>query len=193
MRTIVLLFATLSTTLLAAQDTSIEEVGKSPVSERFASGGRVRMDLCSSGIEISGHDENALRISYSPEHGAVRVRIQVSGDLADLKVTGCPRNNFTVKIELPRSSALYVRMFAGELDVRDVVGDKDVELHFGQLNMDVGKAEDYREVSASVNSGELDASAFNISKGGLFRSFSRNGRGRYSLHAHVGAGELDLR
>jgi hypothetical protein len=193
MRTIVLFIATLSTTLLAAQDAKIEEVGKSPVSASFASGGRVRMDLCSSGIEIAGNDEHVIRVSYPPERGTARVRIQVSGDRADLKVTGCPRNNFTVKIELPRSSALYVRMFAGELDVRDVIGDKDVELHFGQLNVDVGKADDYREVSASVNSGEVDASAFNISKGGLFRSFSRNGTGRYALHAHVGAGELDLR
>ena len=77
--------------------------------------------------------------------------------------------------------------------MRDVVGDKDVELRFGQLSMEVGKAEDYRRVSASVNSGELDAPAFKISKGGLFRSFSRTGSGKYLLHAHVGAGELDLR
>jgi len=77
--------------------------------------------------------------------------------------------------------------------VRDIVGDKDVELHFGQVSMDVGKAEEYRRVSASVNSGEINAPAFNVSKGGLFRSFNQSGSGKYLLHAHVGAGELDLR
>jgi len=151
------------------------------------------MDLCSSGIELVGREEDTLRVSYEPEHRNVSVRIQVAGDQADLTVKDCPRNNFKVRVEVPKSSALYVRMFAGELDLRDIVGDKDVELHFGQLTIDVGKAEEYRRVSASVNSGELDAPAFNVSKGGLFRSFNQTGSGKYVLHAHVGAGELDLR
>jgi hypothetical protein len=46
---------------------------------------------------------------------------------------------------------------------------------------------------ASVNSGELNARTFDVEKGGLFRSFERSGPGKYRLHAHVGAGELDLR
>jgi hypothetical protein len=188
-----LLLVSLSTSVLVAQDGNIEETGKSPVEARVASGGMVRMHLCSGGIELVGHEEDTLRVSYQPERGNVNVRIQVAGDRTDLTVRGCPRNNFTLRIEIPKSSALYVRMFAGELDMRDIVGDKDVELSFGQLNMDVGKAEEYRHVSASVNTGELDAPAFNVSKGGLFRSFTRTGPGKYLIHAHVGAGELDLR
>ena len=193
MRAILFLLLSFSTSTLVAQDSKIEETGKSPVVARVPSRSRVRMDLCSSGVELVGHQEDTLRVSYEPERGNVNVRIQVAKDRADLTVTGCPHNNFTLRVELPKSSALYIRMFAGQLDVRDIVGDKDVELHFGQLSMDVGKAEDYRRVSASVNSGELDARAFNVSKGGLFRSFSQTGAGKYLLHAHVGAGELDLR
>ncbi len=134
-----------------------------------------------------------MRVSYHPERDDVKVRIQISGDRADLQITNCPRNNFRATIEVPKSSALYVRMFAGELNVRDITGDKDVVLHFGQLTMDVGKPEDYARVDASVNSGQLNASAFNISKGGLFRSFDQSGPGRYRVYAHVGAGQLDLR
>jgi hypothetical protein len=107
------------------------------------------MELCSSGIELLGHEEDTLRVSYDPERGNVKVRIQVAGDQTELSVRDCPRNNFTLRVEVPKSTALYIRMFAGELNVRDVVGDKDVELHFGQLSMDVGKAEDYHRVSAS--------------------------------------------
>jgi len=178
---------------LSAQTGRIEEVGKSPVEVKFSSGGRIRMDLCSSGIEVVGTDARTLRVSYHPERDDVRVRIEVSGDQADLKITGCPNNNFQARIEVPKSSALYVRMFAGQLDVRSVTGDKDVELSFGQLNMDVGKAEDYARVDASVNSGQLEASAFDVSKGGLFRSFDQKGPGKYRVHAHVGAGQLELR
>lgn len=194
MRTAVFAVLIFSAALLTAQDARIEEIGKSPVEAKFASGGLVHMDLCSSGIDLVGRDDEMLRVSYDSVRGDhVKVRIQAAADRADLKVSGCPRNNFRVTIEVPKSSGLYIRMFAGELNVRDVTGDKNVELDFGQLTMDVGKADDYGHVDASVNSGELDASAFNVEKGGLFRSFDHSGPGKYRLHAHVGAGEIDLR
>jgi hypothetical protein len=192
----------LSAALLAAQDTRvrqtniqdarIEEVGQSPVEVKFAPGGKVRMDLCSSGIELIGSDDGVVRVSYERE-AAVRVRLEVIGDEADLKVRGCPNNNFRLRIEVPKASALHIRMFAGELEVHDVTGDKNVELSFGQLNMEIGKPDDYAHVDASVSSGDLEARAFDVSKGGLFRSFDHSGPGKYRLHAHVGAGQLDLR
>jgi hypothetical protein len=183
----------LGAAFVSAQDTKIDELGRSPVQTTFVSGGRIRMDLCSSGIEIVGTDDSAVRVSYHPERDNVRVRLQISRDHADLRLTGCPHNNFQARIEIPKSSALYVRMMAGQLDVRDVTGDKDVELSFGQLNVDVGKTEQYARVDASVNSGQLEASAFAVSKGGLFRSFDQKGPGKYRVHAHVGAGQLELR
>lgn len=194
MRTVsfaILIFCTL---FLAAQDAKVNEIGQSPTQAKFVSGGKVRMDLCPSGMEIVGKDSEVLRVDYDSNRGKdVKVRIDVSGDRADLRVSNCPHNNFQVRIEIPKSSGLYVRMLAGQLDVLDVTGDKDVELSFGQLNLDVGKAEQYAHVEASVNSGELNASAFDVEKGGLFRSFSKSGPGKYRMHAHVGAGELDIR
>jgi len=183
----------LSAAFVSAQDAKIEELGKSPVEAKFVAGGHIRMDLCSSGIEIAGTDDSMVRVSYHPERDSVRVRLQISGDRADLRLTGCPHNNFQARIEIPKSSSLYVRMLAGQLDVREVTGDKDVELSFGQLNLDVGKTEQYARVDASVNSGQLEASAFAVSKGGLFRSFDQRGPGKYRVHAHVGAGQLELR
>jgi len=181
------------TTAMAAQSAKVEEFGKNPVEAKFTSGGRVRMDLCSSGIELIGTDQPRLRVSYHPDRDDVKVRIHVSGERADLQITNCPRNNFRATIEVPKSSALYVRMFAGELNVRDISGDKDVVLHFGQLTMDIGNPEDYARVNASVNSGQLDISPFSVSKGGLFRSFDQSGPGKYRVYAHVGAGQLELR
>ena len=58
---------------------------------------------------------------------------------AGIRVSGCPRNNFEITVEMPKSSNLYVRMFAGELIVKGIAGDKDVELHAGHLTMEVGK------------------------------------------------------
>lgn len=192
-KAILFFMLSLSTALLAAQDTRFEETGKSPVEAKFAPNGQVRMHLCPSGVSLIGRDDGVLRVSYHPPIEDVKVRLQISGSEAKLRVTGCPHNNFQLTVEVPRSSGLHVRMFAGQLDVRGVTGDKDVELSFGQLTMEVGEPDDYSHLDASVNSGELDAAAFNVNKGGLFRSFDHNGPGKYRLHAHVGAGQLDLR
>jgi len=183
----------LSAALLAAQDTRIEEAGKSPVEAKFAHNGQVRMHLCPSGVSLIGRDDGVLRVSYHPSNENVKVRLQISGSDAELRVTGCPHNNFQLTVEVPKSSGLHVRMFAGQLDVWGVTGDKDVELSAGQLTMEIGEPDDYSRVDASVSTGELDAAAFNVNKGGLFRSFDHTGPGKYRLHAHVGAGELDLR
>ena len=81
---------------------------------------------------------------------------------------------------------------AGQLDAY-VTGDKDVELSFGQLNLDVGKTQQYARVDASVNSGQIDALAFAVSKGGTVQFFLRSsGQGRYRVHAHVGSGAASL-
>ena len=189
---VLLALMVITSALVWAQEVRVEENG-SPVEAKFPAGGRVRLDLCPSGVEVEGTNDAVIRVSYHPERDNVRVRINASGDRADVKVTGCPHNNFQVRIQIPKSSSLYARMMAGQLDVRDVTGDKDVELSFGQVNVDLGQPDQYSHVDASVNTGQVNAAAFNVSKGGLFRSFDHDGPGKYKLHAHVGAGQVDLR
>ena len=193
MKAILFALLSLSTAFLAAQDVRIEEAGKSPVEAKFSPDGQIRMHLCPSGVSVVGRDEGMLRISYHPANENVRVRLRVSGSDAELRVTGCPHNNFQLMVEVPKSSGLHVRMFAGQLDVWGITGNKDVEVSAGQLTMAVGEPDDYSHVDASVSTGDLNASAFKVEKGGLFRSFDHSGPGKYRLHAHVGAGELDLR
>lgn len=190
MRTTLFAVLCLGASLAAAQDVRIDRTGTSPVETKFEFAGRIRMGLCPGGIELVGIDEPVLRV-FDLSRDA-RVRIEVNGDHADLRLSGCPNSNFRARIEIPKSSALYVRMFAGQLDVREVTGDKDIELSFGQLNIDAGKSENYASVDASVNSGAIDASPFEVHKGGLFRSFDQTGPGKLRLHAHVGAGQIDL-
>jgi hypothetical protein len=83
-------------------------------------------------------------------------------------------------------------MAAGQLEVKGVTGNKDLELHAGELDVEIGRREDYARVDASVMTGEVDAAPFEISKGGLFRSFEWKGPGKYRLHAHAGAGQVTL-
>jgi hypothetical protein len=113
---------------------------------------------------------------------------------AELRMTGGPINNGpSIVIEVPKASNLYVRLPFGDLNIEGVSGDKDVEMHAGDLNIQVGNPADYGHVDASVNAGDLSAGPFGETKDGLFRSFEKTGTGRYRLHAHVGAGDLNLK
>lgn len=192
MRITLFLLLCLATAAVSAQDVQIDRTGESPVEAKFAPGGRIRMAICPGGIDLVGVDDPVVRVSYHPGGGDVRVRIAVAGTRADLRLSGCPHNNFRARIEVPKSSALHVRMFAGQLNVDHVAGDKDVELSFGQMTIDAGKPESYANVDASVNSGAIDADAFDTHKGGLFRSFEHSGPGDLHLHAHVGAGQIQI-
>jgi hypothetical protein len=185
----------LSAASALAQETSIDEEGKTPVEAKFVQNGRIRVNLCPGEVKLMGKDDALLRVSYYGRSSGDRVKVQIrtDGDLAEIWVRGCPHNNFQLTVEVPKASNVQARMFAGQMDVCAITGDKDVELHAGQLTMEIGKPEDYAHVDASVLTGELEASAFDVSKGGLFRSFDKSGPGKYRLHAHVGAGEIDLR
>lgn len=113
---------------------------------------------------------------------------------ADLKLTGGPTNNGpSIVIEVPKSSNLVVRLAFGDLNIEGVSGDKDVEMHAGDLNIEVGNPADYAHVDASVGAGDINAGPFGENKDGLFRSFEKSGPGHYRLHAHVGAGDLNLK
>lgn len=193
MRSVLMALLVLGAAMAVAQDVNIDRSGESPIEAKFVPSGKVRVDVCPGAIRLVGVDDPAVRVSFNPERDSVHVRLNIRGDRADLRVTGCPHNNFQVRIEVPKSSSLYFRMFAGQLDVNDITGDKDVEVTFGQLNIDAGKAENYASVDASVNSGSIDADMFDVHKGGLFRSFDHSGSGKYRLHAHVAAGQIEIR
>jgi hypothetical protein len=160
----------------------------------FAGGGRITMDLSAGEYRIEGGRDDRIRINWSARDArrlrdsVVRTEIQGS----DARVTTDGPKHFRAMIEVPARSHLYVRLTAGELALRGVEGDKDVELHAGELDLDVGRAEDYGRVDAGVWAGELQATPYQISKEGLFRSFEWRGQGKYRLHAHLKAGELRL-
>jgi hypothetical protein len=175
----------------------VGDIENHPFSADFKSGGKLRMYLRSGDFRVIGGADNKITVHVMGENAYrasdLRVRLEGSNELADLTISGGPKNGLEVTIEVPRKTALFVRMPAGNLELRQVIGDKDAELHAGELMIDVGEPSDYSRVDASVYSGGLEARPFGESHGGLFRSFHKEGDGRYHLHAHVGAGDLTLR
>jgi len=161
----------------------------------FVANGRINMDLSAGEYRITGNPDNRIRLTWTVRDAhqlsSVRARADVNGSEAKI-VTDGPSNNFKVNIQVPSKADLYVRLTAGELRLDRVEGSKDVELHAGELRIDVNRAEDYHSVDASIWAGEIHADPFNVQKEGLFRSFDWKGKGPYRLHARLKAGEVWL-
>jgi len=174
----------------------ITQKGQDHFSTQFASGQRLKLDIRSGGVRIVGTDNNQISVHFegrkASELDDVEVQFRPTGDGGTLKISGGPRNDFEIRIEVPRDTALHVRMPFGELDMQKIRGDKNVELHAGEINIDMGDPSDYSRIEASVLAGEVDSRAMGVSKGGLFRSFEKSGAGKYKLYAHVGSGQVNL-
>lgn len=163
--------------------------------QSFVSGGHVKIRLEAGDYKIQPSSDNNLRVTWfgdNVEHAQVKVTIDAAGSSAEIRVQNTPHNNFHATIEVPAKTDLYVRLSAGDLTVSGITGSKDLESHAGDMIVDVGKPTDYSRVDASVTAGDLNADAFKVVKGGLFRSFTWHGPGAYSLHAHLLAGDLTL-
>ena len=168
----------------------------SSLERTFSQNGRIRMDLSAGDYRISGSPDNRIRMEWSVRESdqlsKVRAKADVRNNDASLMTDGPNNSGFRVVIQVPRQADLHVRLTAGDLRIDGVQGNKDVELHAGDVRIDVGRAEDYKSVDASVWAGEIQAAPFQVFKGGLFRSFDWRGKGPYRLHAKLKAGDLRL-
>ena len=191
--------AVFSTPLLMAQSKKIEatDLPEHPFQVDYPSGSQMSLRLRSGDVRVVGKEHNQISVrveARDPERAReVKVYFERFENSAELRVWGGPKNDLQIIIEVPKNTGLFVRMPAGQLEISDVTGDKDVQLHAGDLILHVGDPADYSHVDASVVTGGLEAPPFHEDHGGLFRSFQKSGSGRYRLHAHVGAGDLTLR
>jgi hypothetical protein len=162
----------------------------------FAPNGRVTMDLAAGEYRITGSTDSRIRLDWSVRDGArmsdVRARAEVRGLEATVTTVGPDNEGLKGTIQVPARTDLDVYMTAGELTVANVQGNKNVRLQAGELRIDVGRAEDYRRVRASVWVGDVNAEPFNVNKGGFFRSFTWTGDGPYQLRAGLKAGQIRL-
>ncbi|GAC1639892.1 MAG: hypothetical protein NVS9B14_21240 [Candidatus Acidiferrum sp.] len=181
----------------ATDRTDISERGIPHFEAAIPAGSRIALHIRSGEIRIVGSEDGKVTVDISGRNkdkiDDLRYRLTSEGGKSELHVSGGPRNDLTIEVRVPRNSELYARIPAGDVTIENIVGNKDVELHAGDLTIDVGNPADYSRVEASVSAGDISASPFGEDHGGLFRSFHKSGQGKYALYAHVGAGDLTLK
>ena len=109
------------------------------------------MDLSAGEYHVTGTEDHRIRLDWSVRDRETLSQIKAGAEVrerdASIRTSGPSRNrNFKVAIQVPLRSDLHIRLTAGELTIEGVEGHKDVALHAGELNIDVGRAEAYGRV-----------------------------------------------
>jgi len=179
-------------TLSIAPISLVAQTTGSPAEKDFASGGKIEMTLESGDYNVRASSDNRIHVRWNEASAkGVRVKLTTNGKSADVRVENTPHDNFHATIEVPALTDVRIRL--GNLEMSGIKGDKDIEANAGNLNISVGTSSDWGDVDASVTAGDVNAPAFHESRGGLFRSLSWRGPGKYRLHVHLMAGDVNLR
>ncbi len=172
------------------------ELSVNPTSMAFTSDGNIRMELDVGRVEVVGVAGDTITVSWhstSPrDERDVTATVQRTGDDAATVVIDGPGNHMRYRVEVPRQSNIAIRMHAGDLDVRGVVGSVDADLLAGNMDLRVADPSHYHKVIASVTLGSLSAPAWRTDTGGILRSLRKSGDGDYDLRASLLAGQLTI-
>lgn len=192
---LVLFFSTLG--MAQSKKMEVTNLPDHPFQVDYPSGSQLSIHVRSGDVRVVGSNNNKLTVRVSAKDWEkakeIKVRFERLENSGELDISGGPKDDTQITIEVPRATGLFIRMPAGQMEISEVTGDKDVELHAGELIVGVGNPADYSHVDASVITGGIEAPPFSEDHGGLFRSFQKNGHGKYKLHAHVGAGDVTLK
>jgi hypothetical protein len=178
----------------AAQETA--NLQNQSFETNLASGTTLRLHLHDGDFRVVGSDSDKISIHVEGKNVEqaknIKIQLKRSDGAVDLKLSHVPKKELQVTIEIPKSTNLYARMRGGDLSVRGVAGDKDLDLTGGDLTIQVGSPEDYSHVDLSVKFGDVSGTQFGDPKGWVGNSVRKDGNGKYKLHAHVTAGDLVL-
>jgi hypothetical protein len=163
----------------------------------FVSAGRIEMQLGAGSYTIRPASDTHIRVTIGSDSGRARVALTANATRATVAVTETPSGNFQATIEVPKTSDLIVRLSGGNLMLSGITGNKDIDSVAGNAEISIGDPNQYASMEATVKAGDLNVGAFTGAKTedsfGLLHRASWSGRGRYTLRANLGAGNLVLR
>ncbi len=172
----------------------------------FSPGGSLRMALRVGDVRIiKGTDNQHIRLRYTPKSNdkdvadsdfarRVSLRFEVHGSEAEIKFEAPQGGTIDAVLEVPSPTNLDVKMRVGDLGVEGVEGNKDLQVHVGDIHVGLGSKPNYCKVDASTHIGDISQS-LGRTKGWwlLGQSLKFRGDGQYQLHAHAGIGDIAFR
>ena len=168
------------------------------IEQPFPEGGLVTMNLSSGDYAVRAGASDRIRVHWHTDDARherdmekIKVRTDLFGKVATIRTQG-PTSRARFTIEIPGRSDLHRRIRAGDVRIEGIVGNKDVRMTAGDLDIDVAP-DSLWHVHASVALGDLTAHPLGIEKDGIKNSLNWFGAGTYTLDARVFAGDVTLR
>lgn len=163
----------------------------------FAPGGRVELHLKAGDVHVvPAADPGHISIKYKMESdhadfvSKVRADFDVTSSYADLWFNSPNNGSVDVDLEVPAQTSICIRVKAGDLTVRGLEGDEDVQTIAGDVTLDLPSDAKFYRVDASTRVGDIQDSPFGNPKGWLGGKIHYRGDGKYLLHAHTLAGDI---
>ena len=167
------------------------------LSKAFMDGGTIRLRLSSGDYTVRAGTGSQIRVrwesddlDHSRDLKKIKVLLENSGNSAIVRTDG-PTKHVRFTIEIPTQSNLVLNMRAGDVRITGIEGNKDIHMTAGDLTIEVTPAS-YSLVHASVKLGDLHGKAFGKSSDGFGNSLNWTGDGKYTLHATMFAGDVNL-
>ena len=159
----------------------------------FAAGGRIEMQLDGGSYEIRPASSDRISVSFGGNTGSARADVTTVGEHANLAIKDTPHNNFKATVEVPATTDLVLHLTAGNLEIAAITGNKEIDSKAGNVTVAVSDSNDYSSVDASVAMGNLEAGPFGGTDSGVRNHVTWSGHGKYTLHASLGAGNLEFK
>jgi hypothetical protein len=165
----------------------------------FVAGGMVHVRMSVGDLHILRSNTSQIRVRYTIKSWSEsrvknsHVDIDIHGRDADIEFHASTSGNtqFDVEIQVPQNTNLDVHEKVGDLTVKDIEGDKDLQLGIGDIRVAFGRSA-YHLVRASTTIGDVNTSMGDVSAGLLGKTLKYDGDGKYELHAHVSIGDISL-
>lgn len=162
----------------------------------FAPGGSLRLTMRTGDVRIVRGDTNQIRVRYTSESRRsdfaerVTLRFDVRGKDATINFHMPTHGDVAVEVEVPAQTDLRVNLSVGDLTVRGVEGNKDLEVHVGDIEVERVTQASYRRLEASTHIGDITTAEYVRVRGWIGNSVKSAGTGAYRVHVHTGIGDI---
>lgn len=165
----------------------------------FVTGGTVHLRLKVGDVRIIRGDSDKIRIHYtvkSDREGRLkdaRLDFDVNGRDATIEFHSpyVGSTAIDVDLEIPQNTNVDVHDKVGDVSVKDIEGDKELELGVGDIRVEMERSA-YHLVRASTGIGDVNGKGYGESSGWLGKTLRYSGDGKYELRAHVSVGDITL-
>jgi uncharacterized protein (TIGR02246 family) len=163
----------------------------------FAPAGQVELHVRYGDVHIIPADDSHLTITYAMHSNhadyiqKVEPQFAVQGAKAVLTLRAPHNGNIEVELKVPVRTDIYLRLEAGDIRLGPIEGNKDLETHAGDIDVDLVDPASYGPVDVSTHAGDVVA-PFGKPHGWIGNSLNYQGTGSYRIHAHTLAGDVTI-